>query len=254
MPGTFAPDLLRGKVALVTGAAQGIGKSIALRLAGMGADLAVVDVNGEKAEETAGEIRALGVKASSLKVDVTDGAAVAEGVEKTVEKLGGVDILVNNAGITRDALFLRMKEEDWDAVIAVNLKGTFNFTKAVIRPMVKAKGGRIVNIASVIGVMGNAGQANYAASKAGIIGMTKSLAKEFASRGITVNAIAPGFIQTAMTDVLSEKARESLMELIPLKRLGTSRDVADVVAFLVSPAAGYMTGQVLHVDGGMVMA
>lgn len=254
MSDSFAPGLLRGKVALVTGAAQGIGRSIALGLAGMGADLAVVDVNEEKAEEAAGEIRGLGVKALSLKVDVTDGVAVAEGVENIVEKLGGIDILVNNAGITRDALFLRMKEGDWDAVIAVNLKGTFNFTKAVVRPMMKAKGGRIVNIASVIGVMGNAGQANYAASKAGIIGLTKSLAKEFASRGITVNAVAPGFIQTAMTDVLSEKARESLMDLIPLNRLGTSRDVADVVAFLVSPAAGYMTGQVLHVDGGMVMA
>ncbi|RPJ46452.1 MAG: 3-oxoacyl-[acyl-carrier-protein] reductase [Candidatus Latescibacterota bacterium] len=246
--------VLGGKVALVTGAAQGIGKAIALLLAEMGADVAVVDVNLERAEETAGEIRALGRRATAARVNVTDSAAVEAAVEKVVENLGGVDILVNNAGITRDNLLLRMKEEEWDAVLSVNLKGTFNFTKAVARPMLRSKGGRIVNIASVIGVMGNAGQSNYAASKAGVIGFTRSVAREFASRGITANAIAPGFIQTAMTDVLPEKARQSLMDLIPLKRLGTARDVADVVAFLVSPAAGYITGQVINVDGGMVMA
>lgn len=246
--------VLGGKVALVTGAAQGIGKAIALLLAEMGADVAVVDVNLEKAEETAGEIRALGRRATAARVNVTDSAAVEAAVEKVVENLGGVDILVNNAGITRDNLLLRMKEEEWDAVLSVNLKGTFNFTKAVARPMLRSKGGRIVNIASVIGVMGNAGQSNYAASKAGVIGFTRSVAREFASRGITANAIAPGFIQTAMTDVLPEKARQSLMDLIPLKRLGTARDVAEVVAFLVSPAAGYITGQVINVDGGMVMA
>jgi len=250
----YKPGVLSGRVAAVTGAAQNIGKAISLTLAGMGADVAVIDVLEEKAEETAGEIRALGRRAVALKVDVTDGGAVGESVEKVVEKLGAVDILVNNAGITRDALLLRMREEEWDAVLAVNLKGTYNFTKAVARPMVKARGGRIVNIASVIGVMGNAGQANYAASKAGIIGFTKAVARELASRGITVNAIAPGFIQTAMTDVLSEKARDSLMDRIPLKRLGTSQDVADGVAFLVSPGAGYITGQVLRVDGGMIMA
>ncbi len=251
---TFRDDLLEGQVAIVTGAAQNIGRAIALSLARMGADVAVVDVNLEKAEETAGEIAGLGRRSLAFQVDVTDGAVVDECVQKVMDNLGGVDILVNNAGITRDALLLRMKEEEWDSVIAVNLKGTYNFTKAVARPMVKARGGRIVNIASVIGVMGNAGQSNYAASKAGIIGMTKAVAKEFASRGITVNAIAPGFIQTAMTEVLSDKARESLMALIPLQRLGESSDVADVVSFLVSPAAGYITGQVVHVDGGMVMA
>jgi 3-oxoacyl-[acyl-carrier protein] reductase len=249
-----APGMLAGKVALVTGSAQGIGKAIATLLAEEGADIAVVDVNEERAEATAAEIRALGRRALALRVNVTDGAAVDACVEKVVENLGGVDILVNNAGITRDNLLLRMKEEEWDAVLAVNLKGTFNFTKAALRPMLKSKGGRIVNIASVIGVMGNAGQSNYAASKAGIIGFTRSVAKEVASRGITVNAIAPGFIQTAMTEVLPEKARQSLMDLIPLKRLGTGRDVADAALFLVSPASDYITGQVIHVDGGMVMA
>jgi len=251
---SWAAGVLEGKTALVTGAAQNIGKAIALTLAGMGADIAVVDVNEEKAEETAGEIRRFGRRAIALRVNVADAAAVDSCVEKVVEKLGGVDILVNNAGITRDALLLRMKEEEWDAVIAVNLKGTYNFTKAVSRLMLKAKGGRIVNIASVIGVMGNAGQANYAASKAGIIGFTKAVAKELASRSITVNAVAPGFIRTAMTDVLSDKARQSLMDLIPLKRLGESQDVAEIVAFLASPASAYVTGQVVHVDGGMVMA
>ncbi|MBN1825653.1 MAG: 3-oxoacyl-[acyl-carrier-protein] reductase [Candidatus Eisenbacteria bacterium] len=243
-----------GRVAIVTGGAQNIGKEIALTIARLGADVAVVDVNLEGAEATAHEIESLGRRAAAFRVDVCDTEEVRGCVKKTVEKLGGVDILVNNAGITRDNLILLMKEEDWDAVIGVNLKGTFNFTKAAARPMLKARSGRIVNVASVIGVMGNVGQANYAASKAGIIGLTKSTAKELASKGITVNAIAPGFIQTAMTDAMSEKARGSLMELIPLRRLGTSRDVADVVAFLVSPAASYITGQVIRVDGGMIMA
>ena len=248
------PEVLKGKVAIVTGAAQNIGKAISLDLARMGADVAIVDVLEEKAEETAEEIRGLGRRALAAKVDVTNGEEVSACVEKVVEKMGAVDILVNNAGITRDALLLRMKEAEWDAVIAVNLKGTYNFTRAAVRPMLKAKGGRIVNIASVIGIMGNAGQANYAASKAGIIGFTRAVAKEVASRGITVNAIAPGFIRKSMTDALSDKAKESLMGMIPLKRLGTSQDVADVVVFLVSPAAGYVTGQVINVDGGMIMA
>ncbi|NNE07424.1 MAG: 3-oxoacyl-[acyl-carrier-protein] reductase [Gemmatimonadetes bacterium] len=246
-------DCIEGQVAIVTGGAQGIGRTIALTIARMGADVAVVDVDQEKAEATAGEIRELGRSALAFKADVTN-LEDAEGcVQKVVEKLGRVDILVNNAGITRDNILLRMKEEEWDAVIAVNLKGTFNFTKAVARPMIKNRSGRIVNIASVIGVMGNAGQGNYAASKAGIIGFSKSIAKELASRGVTVNAIAPGFIDTAMTKVLPEDVRNQLREQIPLKRLGASQDVADVVAFLVSPAANYVTGQVLHVDGGMVM-
>jgi 3-oxoacyl-[acyl-carrier protein] reductase len=249
-----ATAALAGKTALVTGAAQSIGKAIALTLARMGADVAVIDVNEEKAEETAGEVRALGRRAFALRADVSNSAEVDACVEKVVANLGTVDILVNNAGITRDNLLLRMKEEEWDAVLAVNLKGTYNFTKSVSRVMLKAKGGRIVNISSVIGVMGNAGQANYAASKAGVIGLTKAVAKELASRGITVNAIAPGFIRTPMTEALSDKARQGLMDLIPLKRLGTGQDVADLVAFLVGPSSTYITGQVIHVDGGMVMS
>ncbi len=249
----WLPDCIAGQVAIVTGGAQGIGRTIALTIARMGADVAVVDVDQDKAEATAGEIRELGRGALAFKADVTNLEDAEACVQKVVEKLGRVDILVNNAGITRDNILLRMKEQEWDSVIAVNLKGTFNFTKAVARPMIKNRSGRIVNIASVIGVMGNAGQGNYAASKAGIIGFSKSIAKELASRGVTVNAIAPGFIDTAMTKVLSEDVRNQLREQIPLKRLGASQDVADVVAFLVSPAANYVTGQVLHVDGGMVM-
>ncbi len=247
-------EFLNGQLSVVTGGAQNIGKSIAMTLARAGSDVVVVDVDLEKAEETAGEIRNLGRGALAFQTDVTRGEETVDTVEKVLEKFGRIDILINNAGITRDALLLRMKEADWDAVIAVNLKGTYNFTKAAIRPMVKARSGRIVNVASVIGVMGNAGQANYAASKAGIIGFTKSVAKELASRGVTANAVAPGFIDTDMTRVLSDEVRAELKEQIPLKRLGASQDVADVVTFLVSPAASYVTGQVIHVDGGMVMA
>ena len=246
--------MLEGQVAIVTGGAQNIGRSIALTLAGAGSDVVVVDVDREKGEATAGEIREMGRDALALQTNVTDAGETAGAVEKVLEKFGRVDILVNNAGITRDNLLLRMKEEEWDAVLAVNLKGTYNFTKAVVRTMVKARRGRIVNIASVIGLMGNAGQANYAASKAGIIGFSKSVAKELASRGVTVNAVAPGFIDTAMTRVLSDEVREELQKQIPLRRLGVSQDVANVVGFLVSPAADYVTGQVLNVDGGMVMS
>ncbi len=249
----MSSDCLSGQVAIVTGGAQNIGKAIALSLARMGADGVIVDVDAEKAEETAGEIRDLGRKAISFRTNVTDGGEVSECIEKVVEKFGRVDILVNNAGITRDNLLLRMKDDEWESVLDVNLKGTYYFTKAVVRPMIKARRGRIINIASIVGVMGNAGQSNYAASKAGIIGFSKSVAKELASRGVTVNAVAPGFIETAMTRVLPEEVRKEFQSAIPLKRLGVSQDVANAVAFLASPAAGYITGQVIHVDGGMVM-
>ena len=244
---------LTGKVALVTGAAQGIGKAIALLLARNGADLVVWDINLEKAEETAKEIEALGRRAIAMKVDVASLDHVERMVEAILEKLGQIDILVNNAGITRDKLILRMTEEDWDAVLNINLKGTFNCTKTVVRHMSKQRSGKIVSIASVVGEMGNAGQANYAASKAGVIGFTKTIAREFAGRGINVNAIAPGYIETPMTDVLSEKVKEELRRLIPMERLGKPEDVAEAVLFLVSEASSYITGQVLNVNGGIYM-
>lgn len=244
---------LIGKVALVTGAAQGIGKAIALLLARNGADLVVWDINLEKAEETAKEIEALGRRAIAMKVDVASLDHVERMVEAILEKLGQIDILVNNAGITRDKLILRMTEEDWDAVLNINLKGTFNCTKTVVRHMSKQRSGKIVSIASVVGEMGNAGQANYAASKAGVIGFTKTIAREFAGRGINVNAIAPGYIETPMTDVLPEKVKEELRRLIPMERLGKPEDVAEAVLFLVSEASSYITGQVLNVNGGIYM-
>jgi 3-oxoacyl-[acyl-carrier protein] reductase len=244
---------LEGKVAVVTGGGQSIGREIVMSLAGAGTDVAVADINGETAGRTAEEASSLGVKAAGFSVDVSQWEEVAGFVESVLDQFGSLDILVNNAGITRDGLLVRMSAEDWDRVIDVNLKGAFNFCKAAAKPMMKARWGRIVNISSVIGVMGNAGQANYAASKAGLIGLTKSLAKELAGRGVTVNAVAPGFIETPMTDVLGEKARNELLGMIPLGRLGTTADVADVVSFLVSESARYVTGQVLHVDGGMVM-
>ncbi len=244
---------LLGKVALVTGGAQGIGKAIALILARNGADVAVWDINLEKAQETANEIEALGKRSIAMKVNVADFKEVERTVDAVVEQWGRIDILVNNAGITRDRLILRMTEEDWDVVLNVNLKGTFNCTKAVIRHMSKHRSGKIVSIASVTGEMGNPGQANYGASKAGVIGFTKTIAREFAARGINVNAIAPGFIQTAMTDAIPEKAKEELKRMIPMERLGQPEDVAEAVLFLVSERSSYITGQVLNVNGGIYM-
>ncbi|NWF92062.1 MAG: 3-oxoacyl-[acyl-carrier-protein] reductase [Syntrophaceae bacterium] len=244
---------LEAKVAWVTGAAQGIGRTVALLLAQNGADIAVSDINLEKAEETAKEIEAMGRRAMAIKTDVADARDVERTVETILRRFGQIDILVNNAGIARDRLILRMTEEDWDAVIDVNLKGTFNCTKAVIRYMSKQRSGKIVNIASVVGEMGNIGQANYAASKAGVIGLTKTVAREFAQRGINVNAIAPGYIETAMTDALPEKVKEELKRMIPMERLGKPEDVAQAVLFLVSEASSYITGQVLNVNGGIYM-
>jgi 3-oxoacyl-[acyl-carrier protein] reductase len=240
-------------VALVTGAAQGIGKAISLLLAKHGADIVVSDILLEKATETAKEIETMGRKAMAVRVDVSKLGDVEQMVDAILKQFGKIDILVNNAGITRDKLILRMSEEDWDAVINVNLKGTFNCTRAVVRHMAKQRYGKIVSIASVTGEMGNAGQVNYAASKAGVIGLTKTIAREFAQRGINVNAIAPGYIQTPMTDVLSDKVKEDLKRLIPMDRLGQPGDVAEAVLFLVSDRSSYITGHVLNVNGGIYM-
>lgn len=244
---------LSDKVALVTGGAQGIGKAIALLLARHGADLVISDINLEKAQETANEIQGMGRKSLAIRTNVADLQDVERMIETIVGQFGRIDILVNNAGITRDRLILRMTEEDWDAVLDVNLKGTFNCTKAVIRHMSKQKSGKIVNIASVSGEMGNPGQANYSASKAGVIGLTKTIAREFAARGINVNAIAPGYIQTPMTDAIPEKAKEALKQMIPMERLGYPEDVAQAVFFLVSENSSYITGQILNVNGGIYM-
>ena len=246
--------MLTGKIAVVTGASRGIGKEIAKTLAAKGATV-VVNYNGsaEKAEETVKEIEALGGKAEALQCNVSDYDKAAEMMAYVVKTYGRVDILVNNAGITRDNLLMKMSEEDFDAVLNTNLKGAFNCIKHISRQMLKQKSGHIVNISSVSGVMGNAGQVNYCASKAGIIGMTKSLARELGSRGITVNAVAPGFIETDMTEVLPEKIKEASAAQIPIGKFGKAEDVANAVAFLASEDAGYITGQVLHVDGGMVM-
>ncbi|NCD08563.1 MAG: 3-oxoacyl-[acyl-carrier-protein] reductase [Negativicutes bacterium] len=245
---------LEGKVAFVTGGSRGIGKAIALTLAEAGADLAINYAgNVAAAEEVAAEIRKMGRRAFILQGDVSKTEIAAEMMDAVVAEFGRCDILVNNAGITRDGLLMRMKEEDWDAVLNTNLKGVYNCTKAAIKYMMKQKSGKIVNISSVVGVMGNAGQANYAAAKAGCIGFTKSVAKEVASRGITVNAVAPGFIATDMTNILPEKVVEEMAAGIPLKRAGQPIDVAKAVLFLVSDDAAYITGQTLHVDGGMVM-
>lgn len=244
---------LEGRKALITGAAQGIGKTVALLLASEGADVAVSDINMELAAETCREIEKLGRRSVAIEGNVADSNSAEAMVKEAAEKLGGLDILVNNAGITKDSLILRMKEDDWDAVINVNLKGTFNCTKAAVKLMSKQRSGRIVNIASIVGLMGNAGQANYAASKAGVIGLTKTTAREFAARGITVNAVAPGFIATAMTEAIPEKAKEELNAQIPMGRLGLPADVAEAVLFLSGAGADYITGQVLSVNGGMYM-
>jgi len=245
---------LKDKVALITGGARGIGRAIALAFAREGADIAIADVNQEEAEKTAKDIEALGRKSLPILMDVTNYAKVEEALNKILDKFGKVDILVNNAGITKDSLLLRMNEADWDAVINVNLKGTFNCTKAVSKAMIKQHSGKIINIASIIGIIGNAGQANYSASKAGIIALTKTAAKELASRNINVNAVAPGFIQTEMTARLSEDIKQKMKEAIPLNKFGSPDDVAAVCLFLASEAANYITGQTIVVDGGMVMA
>ncbi len=244
---------LKDKVAFITGAAQGIGRDIALKFAAEGADIVVGDINLQKAGETKAEIEALGRKALALELDVTDYAKVNEAVNKILDKFGKVDILVNNAGITKDNLLLRMGDAEWDAVLNVNLKGTFNCTKSVSRLMLKQRYGKIINIASIIGIIGNAGQANYSASKAGIIALTKTAAKELASRNINVNAVAPGFIQTEMTAKLPEELKQKMQGAIPLGRLGSPGDVAAVCVFLASDDANYVTGQTIIVDGGMVM-
>jgi 3-oxoacyl-[acyl-carrier protein] reductase len=246
--------MLSGKVALVTGASRGIGRSVALELAKQGANVVVNYAGSEaKANEVVDEIKALGQDAFAIQANVADGDSVAAMIKETVSRFGSLDILVNNAGITRDNLIMRMKEEDWDAVINTNLKGVFNCTKAVARQMMKQRNGRIINIASIVGVCGNAGQANYVAAKAGVIGLTKTTAKEFAPRNITVNAIAPGFIVTDMTDELTEEVKNAMLTQIPLSRFGNADDIAHTVSFLASDNSGYITGQTLHVDGGMVM-
>ena len=244
---------LSGKTALVTGAAQGIGRDIALGLASDGADVAICDVNLEAAQATAADIEAKGRKSLAVKANVASSQDVNAMVEQVVQKFGRIDILVNNAGITRDGLILRMKDEDWDLVLSINLKGAFLCTKASLKHMTKQRSGTIINIASIVGAMGNPGQANYVASKAGLIGMTKTIAREYANRSITANAVAPGFIDTAMTQTLAETVRQELAKQIPLGRLGSSEDVANAVRFLASPAAAYITGQVIHVNGGMYM-
>lgn len=245
---------LEGKNAIVTGASRGIGREIALELARQGANVAVNYAGSEqRAAEVVNEIKALGREAFAVQADVADGDSVTAMMKQVVDQFGSLDILVNNAGITRDNLLMRMKEDDWDAVINTNLKGVFLCTKAVTRQMMKQRNGRIVNISSIVGVSGNPGQANYVAAKAGVIGLTKTSAKELASRGITVNAVAPGFITTDMTDKLTEDLKSEMLKQIPLARLGDPQDIAKVVVFLASEDSRYITGQTLHVDGGMVM-
>jgi 3-oxoacyl-[acyl-carrier protein] reductase len=242
-----------GKIALVTGAARGIGQAIALKLAAEGADLALCDLKAEWLEETAGKVKELGRRVECYSVDVSNGDAVNETVKAVEKDFGQIDVLVNNAGITKDGLLMRMSEDDWDAVLNVNLKGVFLFTKAAMRGMMKKRSGSIVNIASIIGLIGNAGQANYAASKGGVIAFTKTVARELASRNVRCNAVAPGFIRTAMTDALPEEVQQKMLNNIPLNKFGTPDDVANVVAFLAGDVSGYVTGQVISTCGGMVM-
>ena len=246
-------SLLANKVAVVTGAGRGIGRAVALAYARMGADVACVSRTEENSAKAAAEVEALGRRAWAVAVDVSDTAAVDAAAGKILDDAGRVDILVNNAGVTRDNLLMRMSEEEWDTVLNTNLKGAFNFTRAFSRPFIRQRSGRIINIASVIGLIGAAGQSNYAASKAALIGFTKSVAKELAPRGITVNAIAPGFIETDMTAVLDEKMRGEVLERVPLGRFGSPDDIAHAAVFLAMEPTGYVTGQVLTVDGGMVM-
>ncbi len=241
------------QVALVTGGARGIGRAIAENLARKGVSLAIADVSMESAAQTAKELASLGVKTSAFKMDVSKSDEVGKAFGDIVGQFGRLDILVNNAGITKDGLLMRMKEEDWDAVIGINLKGVFLCSKEAVKVMVKQKYGRIVNIASIVAFMGNPGQANYSASKAGIVGLTKTIAKEYASRGITVNAVAPGFIATAMTDALAENVRQEMLKSIPAGKFGSVDDVSNAVVFLASPESGYITGHVVHVNGGMYM-
>jgi len=244
---------LEGKTALITGGARGIGREIALLFAKEGANTVICDVNLEQAEEAAKEIRDMGRDSIAFKADVTDSGDIQAMMDKILDKYKKLDILINNAGITRDNLVLRMSEEDWDKVIAVNLKGCFVCTKVAAKVMLKQHSGKIVNLASIIGIMGNSGQANYAASKAGIIGLTKSVAKELAPRGVCVNAIAPGFIKTDMTAKLPEEIRKKMLSVIPLGRFGEAKDVANLVLFLSSESSSYITGQVVQIDGGMLM-
>jgi 3-oxoacyl-[acyl-carrier protein] reductase len=244
---------LANQIAVVTGAGRGIGRAIALKFAAEGADVAVVARTQENSEKVAAEIRALGRKAWAHAVDVSDSIVVTAAGEKILADCGKVDILVNNAGVTRDGLLMRMSDADWDTVLNTNLKGAFHFTRAFFRSFAKQRAGRIINISSVIGLIGNAGQCNYAASKAGLIGFTQSCAKELAGRGVTVNAIAPGFIETDMTAELNEELKANIMRVIPLGKLGAAEDIAHAALYLASPGARYVTGQVLTVDGGMVM-
>ena len=246
--------MLKGKTAVVTGASRGIGRAIAVRLAKLGANVVVNYRTSEDAvRKVVKEIEALGVKVLAVQADISSYNDVENMMKKCIKEFGSIDILVNNAGITKDGLLMRMKEEDFDNVIDINLKGAFNCTKHVSAIMLKQRSGRVINISSVTGLTGNAGQVNYSAAKAGIIGMTKSVAREFASRGVTCNAVAPGYIQTDMTDILPVKVMDSIMNTIPLKRLGNPEDVANVVVFLASEEASYITGQVISVDGGMIM-